>query len=76
MEHPIEKRSDLAVAQSIVGPLDVALRSLSEAARALGELSETVHRVINVDQIAGKRSGAGIDLARQGGTEFGPAENI
>jgi hypothetical protein len=66
-----DAKSDLALAQTIVGPIDDAVECLSEAARALGELSAIVHRYIGINT-----AGALIDLARQGGTEVGPAEHI
>jgi hypothetical protein len=71
MEHLADSGSELALAQTIVGPIDDACESLSEAARALGELSSILHRYITLNT----RS-TGIDLARQGGTEVGPAEHI
>lgn len=81
MERLAGSDSDLALAQSIVGPIDIALESLAEAAKALGEISEIMHRYIAVNEIGVKetganKAGAGIDLARQGGTEVGPAEHI
>jgi hypothetical protein len=71
MEQLEDSNSDLALAQTIVGPVDDACESLSEAAKALGELSSILHRYITLN--TGAR---GIDLARQGGTEVGPAEHI
>ena len=86
MEQLVDANSDLALAQSIVGPIDVALESLGQAARALGEISEILHRYIDVNafdvnsvdvnRVSAFRAGVCIDLARQGGTEVGPAEHI
>jgi hypothetical protein len=66
-----DAKSDLALAQTILGPIDDAVECLSEAAKALGELSAIIHRYITLNT-----AGARIDLARQGGTEVGPAEHI
>jgi hypothetical protein len=81
MEQLVDANADLALAQSIVGPIDLALESLGEVAKALGEISEIMHRYINVNTVGVNRvgvyrAGVGIDLARQGGTEVGPAEHI
>jgi hypothetical protein len=81
MEQLVDANSDLELAQSIVGPIDLALESLGEAARALGEISEIMHRYIDVNafdlnRVGAFRTGVCIDLARQGGTEVGPAEHI
>jgi hypothetical protein len=86
MEQLVDANSDLALAQSIVGPIDLALESLGEAAKALGEISEIMHRYIDVNavgvdrvgdtRVSAFRAGVCIDLARQGGTEVGPAEHI
>jgi hypothetical protein len=86
MEQLVDANWDLALAQSIVGPIDLALESLGEAARALGEVSEIMHRYIDVNafganrvgvnSVSADRAGVCIDLARQGGTEVGPAEHI
>jgi len=86
MDQLVDANSDLALAQRIVGPIDLALESLGEAARALGEISEIMHRYIDVNAFDVNRvsvntvsvssAGVCIDLARQGGTEVGPAEHM
>ena len=59
-----------------MGPIDDVFEFLGEAAKALGELSEILHRYVTVNRVGVNKVGPAIDLARQGGTEVGPAEHI